>query len=331
MPVVEKIIPVSDFSHVATTALKLSEPTSKLTANDQIIFKRIEARLTEVYGQKLSLALRTQSTADLYNIVPAIQRFMNDESLGWLEKCAMPEKVITALGAISGIAELQKNISEATQRMEAFAQALILEKMACLDDAGKTDFIRRMGMPGTNFNCPVTNFERIPELDQERSVTGINEDSHVLILGTGSLSISGLYFASFGARVTLVDRDPRAINAFMPIYNILPAAIQKRITLAETCDARDFEYPKDITHICLAALLEPKEPVITRLRQMYCRADSVKAPKILLRMPRKDLMRFFYYDIDQQALKGFEVLSKIDIGYKEQPANTLVLKIRKDF
>lgn len=281
----------------------------------------IRQRVKDDFCPRLDRALRANDDVALYGIVPEIQGFFNngshvDESLrSFLEDACGDTQ----------IKRFQSQISEATQRMEMTAQRYFIERMAAFDDDGKIGFIRSLGTPGTDFGCPMLNFERIPELQAEKKAAEITADSKVLILGTGSISVSGLYFASHGANVTLLDRDPRAIDNFRAVYDLLPREIQNRISFETTCDARDYSYDISTTHICLAALLEPKEPIVAKIRERF--TDSGAPVTLLLRTPREDLMQLFYYNVDKSCLNGMRIVDKVDIGHAEQPANTFILKL----
>ena len=281
----------------------------------------LREQIFDDFRSRLSKALALDHDLALYGIIPEIQKYFNS-SRHFLN---VANAFISDFGNSDDIIQFQSDISEATQRMEASAQKCLIERLSICSDEQKTRVIRLLGEPNSDLRCPILNFERIPELQQERTISGIGENSSVLILGAGSISVSGLYFASHGARVTLLDRDSRAIEKFRSVHDLLPREIRDRITFDPACDARDYAFPQDVTHICLAALLEPKEPIIDKIRIAY---GSCKAPlTVLIRTPRQDLMRLFYYDVDSSVLAGFKLVGKVDIGYEEQPANTLVMRL----
>lgn len=260
----------------------------------------------------------------LYDIVPEIQdyfnssRFFMSETLAFLESQGHSEEII----------QFRQDVSEATQRMEAIAQRHFITHLKNFEtDADKIRFIQAFGHPDTDFSCPILNFERLPELREERRISDIGKGSTVLILGTGSVSLTGLYFASHGAKVILIDRDPRAIDTFRVLQEYLPAALQDNISLPAPCDARELDYPTDVTHIFMAALLQPKEPIVDKIAQTY--RDREENVTLLVRIPRRDLMQLFYFDVAADSLKPFDVIGTVDLGPEIQPAVTRVLRLRK--
>lgn len=271
---------------------------------------------------RLEKALAANDELGLYDVVPEIQHYFNnshdfiDEALAFVTETQKSDWGV----------KFQWSVAEATQRMEVTAQTCFIERLKeCGTDECKMALIRQLAEPNTDLKCRVLNFEKLPELHQERIAAGIDDTSTVLILGAGSVSLTGLYFASFGAKVILLDRDPRAHDKFRLVYDHLPLDMQQRISFEAVVDARDYDYPATITHVFLAALLEPKEPILYKIRDAYKTTNPDVT--LLMRIPRRDLMQLFYYDVEANCLSDFRVSAKVDIGYEEQTSLSYVLKL----
>jgi hypothetical protein len=273
------------------------------------------------YKSKLCVALAGNAHELLYPIVPDLQKLLND--LSFSQKQAVQD--IQPHLQEPHFIELKSMIAEATQRMEIHAQKRFLEHLRSFDENGKILFIQSLGSNASFKDCSVLDFERLPELGQEHTKSELRENDRLLILGTGSISLTGLYHASKGVDVMLLDRDPRAINTFSMIYPDLPKKIQNKIKILDPIDAINYDYSScNCTHIFMAALLDPKGPIINKIVQ------KTKTPKkLIVRVPRKDLMELFYYGLpeeDKDLKNSLSLLSTVDLG-ETQTSVTKIFQI----
>jgi hypothetical protein len=278
----------------------------------------VNAALLYESDKMIDLALQREDSATLYRVIPRLYSYFKDSD----EFSSVADSFLSSRRSDPALNNLKRNFSLAAQKMEGYAQPAFIDALSSRNETEKIEFIKSLGYVGSNPYVPEIEFERIPELHAEMQLGGIDADSCVLILGAGSISISGLFFTCFGARVHILDRDPAAIENFLHIRPYLPEAVSRNIVIEPVCDARDYIYPAGLTHILVAGLVEPKDPVLEVLKQFYRGKNN--PPRILMRMPKKNLFQLFYYATKEADLDGFDVRDIVDIGY-EQSTLTYVL------
>lgn len=233
----------------------------------------------------------------LYVLVPTIRNYL-------ALSCYFLSSSMEYLCSTEGVemrSQLQALLGRATEIMEYHASHTLEKLLSQVSESSARALFNAFTHPDFSFPDPVLDFERIPAAHAELVHCNFTPQDHVLFVGCGSLSISGLAYANAGATVTLVDIDPHALESFSRIYAVLPEYMQRRINrrivpMDDYCYMSEGSY----THIGLAGLVGGKDQILRSVQQcLHCKQQS---PTLLVRAPKPNLLRLFYYDANVKAV-----------------------------
>ena len=245
--------------------------------------------------------------AQFHEIIPQIKSYFHAseylDDYVKISQCLLKDPSVSRFKELMGLA---------TEKMEIIAKQRIIDLYSSSSDDEKMNLINFFGCLNDDYqNDPVLRFEQIRSLKNEAIEANISSQSKILVIGTGPISVSALYYASKGAHITILDKDPDAIKTFLEFKTFLPKLVQDKITTLPVIKGEEFDCSSlDLTHILIAGLAYPKNKILDRIRESYKNTD--KSPLILMRVPQPNFLHYFYYDIDQQDLSGFEITKSIN-------------------
>lgn len=162
------------------------------------------------------------------------------------------------------------------------------------------------------FSDPCLFFEQCPEVRGEMTGTGMGSRSRVLVLGSGAFPASALGFASAGARVFMIDRDPAAIAEFWKLGELLPISIQSRIR-TQCIDAAQFDLQSiEPTHVLLSGQLDKKRLVMQQLEDYA--GSTGQSVFVITRSPQSPLLEMIYSDGRSAVAGKHRHLGEVDCG-----------------
>lgn len=239
----------------------------------------------------------TDAVLPLYTLVPAIRNYLALSSY-------FISSAMDYLGSQEGVEarqQLQQLLGRSTEIMEYHASYAIERLVKKLSAQAVHELLIAFTHPTFEFPNVVFDFERIPAAHAELTHCKFTRDDHVLFVGCGSLSISGLAYANAGATVTLVDIDPYALESFSRVFNVLPDTLQRRIHRKIVVPG-DYCYltQEHYTHVGIAGLVGQKDELLQSMKT--CLSTAQKAPLMLVRTPKPNLLQLFYYDANIRAV-----------------------------
>jgi len=233
----------------------------------------------------------TAEVLPLYQTVPRIRNYLALSSYFMASSVAY----LTSQRGVEMRQKLKSMLGRATEIMEYHASYKLEKLLNSLPATSIPNLIRSFTHPRQEFKDIALDFERIPAAHSELTHCKFNSNDNVLFIGCGSLSISGLAFANAGARVTLVDIDPQALESFSRVYSSLPKYLQERIERKVVIPG-DYCYlsKENYNYIALAGLVGQKDEILQSVSQCLGCGDT--NPTLLIRAPKANLLKLFYYD-----------------------------------
>ena len=162
-----------------------------------------------------------------------------------------------------------------------------------------SNFLGRLVAPGASLKTLRDEFERLPEVQGEIRAARINSTSHVLVIGCGALSLSGIGYALAGARVTLVDHNQQMVSALNDFLKLLPSELSTRITTLHRDGAEPSLWSGEVSHVFLAAMVRSKELFIPLLNLFFRQSTAGRGARTaIIRNPIENLFSIGYGPFD---------------------------------